>query len=79
MDLHMVQKQCEELEQQNIGLSSKAWSLSDRAERSSQVLNDALMVLQKWQSSPSYALGEEAERTSRQSHVGLFDYASFAI
>jgi hypothetical protein len=41
MDLHTAQKQGEQLKQQNIELSSRAWSLRDRAERSSQVLDGA--------------------------------------
>ena len=72
----MVQKQCEKLEQQNIELSSRAWSLRDRAERSSQVLDEALTVLQKWQSSPSHCHREEVDRTSRPCQVDLFDCAS---
>jgi septal ring factor EnvC (AmiA/AmiB activator) len=52
MDLYTAQKEGEQLKQQNIELSSRAWSLRDRAERSSQVLDEAFTVLQKWQSSP---------------------------
>jgi hypothetical protein len=48
MDLHAARVQAEKLEQQNIELSSKLWSLSDRAERSSRALTEAWMVLQKW-------------------------------
>jgi hypothetical protein len=40
MDLHTAQKEDGKLKQQNIELSLSAWSLRDRAERSSQVLDE---------------------------------------
>jgi hypothetical protein len=49
MDLHAAQLQIEKLEQQKMELSSTAQSLKYKAERSSQGLKEALMVLQKWQ------------------------------
>lgn len=48
MDLHAARVQVEKLEQQIVELSSKLWSVSDRAERSSQALKETWMVLQKW-------------------------------
>jgi len=48
MDLHAAQVQVEKLERQNVGLSSKLWSLRDEAERSNQALTEAWTVLQKW-------------------------------
>jgi peptidoglycan hydrolase CwlO-like protein len=48
MDLHAARVQVEKLEQQIVELSSKLWSVSDKAERSSQALKEAWMVLQKW-------------------------------
>jgi hypothetical protein len=77
MDLHTAQKEGEQLKQQNIELSSRAWSLRDRAERSSQVLDEALTVLQKCKAVRPIAIGEEVDRTSRPCQVDLFDCASF--
>jgi predicted nucleic acid-binding Zn-ribbon protein len=48
MDLHAARVQVEKLEQQIVKLSSKLWSVSDKAERLSQALKEAWMVLQKW-------------------------------
>jgi hypothetical protein len=48
MDLHAARVQAEKLERQNVGLSSKLWSLSDEAERSNQALTEAWTALQKW-------------------------------
>jgi hypothetical protein len=52
MDLYMAQKEGEQLKQQNIELSLRAWSLRDRAERSSQVLYRALTVLRNSKAVP---------------------------
>jgi hypothetical protein len=74
MDLHTAQKQGEQLKQQNIELSSRAWPLRDRAERSSRVLDDAFAVLQKWlRQSVPLPSAEEVDRTSRPCQVDLFE------
>jgi hypothetical protein len=66
MDLHTAQKQGEQLEQQNIELSSRAWSLRDKAERSGQALKEAWTVLQKWQAVHLIATDEECDKSSYQ-------------
>jgi chromosome segregation ATPase len=52
MDLDAAQKKGEELEQQNVELSSRALLLREETERASRVLDEAWTVLQNWQSSP---------------------------
>lgn len=49
MDLLAAQGQVEKLEQQKTDFSSKACSLNDKAERSSQALEEIRIILQKWQ------------------------------
>ena len=59
MDLHAARVLIETLKQQNTELSSKLWSLSDKAERSSQALTEAWMVLQKWKAVVPNSTSEE--------------------